>query len=258
MNSLTIHPAAELFPSMTDEEFGGLVDDIQEHGQREAIVLWNGQLVDGRNRLRACEQLGLEPAFAELDEDTDPIQWVLSCNLHRRHLTASQRAMVAVKLKELLEPEAKERQRDGGRKAGNGRPAEKVAANLPQPKSPREKDTRDRAAEAVNVSGKLVDAADKVIKSGSDELKDAVTSGKVAVTKAAKIAELPAVEQPEAIAEAITSPRKTRTEKERIEEALSAFDQKVVVARVLFEQCLPGIRSAIHRSWGEWLEEARS
>ena len=55
-----VHPAAEIFPLMSDEEFKGLVADIQEHGLREPIVLHDGKVLDGRNRVRACEELGIE------------------------------------------------------------------------------------------------------------------------------------------------------------------------------------------------------
>ncbi len=107
-----IHPAAELFPMMSETEYEGLKEDIKRHGQRDFIMLWKRRLVDGRNRLRACEELGIEPAFTELSEEVDPVAWVLSHNLHRRHLTTSQRAMVATKLATLLHGDVKSQKSD--------------------------------------------------------------------------------------------------------------------------------------------------
>jgi phage N-6-adenine-methyltransferase len=84
------HPVANLFPLMAEAEFDALVADIAEHGQHEAIWLYEDKVLDGRNRLRACEMLGLAPEFREYTGD-DPQSFVVSLNLHRRHLTREQR-----------------------------------------------------------------------------------------------------------------------------------------------------------------------
>lgn len=59
-SSYSLHPAAELFPVMDDAAFAALVADIAAHGQREPILIHDGQVIDGRHRLRACEQIGIE------------------------------------------------------------------------------------------------------------------------------------------------------------------------------------------------------
>jgi len=87
---LDFHPVANIFPLMTGAEYDALVSDIAEHGQHEAIWLYDGMVLDGRNRLRACNQLGLAPEFREYTGD-DPQAFVVSLNLHRRHLTREQR-----------------------------------------------------------------------------------------------------------------------------------------------------------------------
>src|SRR5690606_30090176 len=97
--TLTIHPVANLFPEMGAAEFTQLVDDIREHGQREPIITWRGQVVDGRHRLRACTELGVEPILREHDGDEDSLPaLVVSLNLRRRHLDESQRGIVAGRL----------------------------------------------------------------------------------------------------------------------------------------------------------------
>ncbi len=92
------HPAAALFPMMKKEQFDALVTDIREQGQLEPVILYKGMVLDGRNRLRACEELEIEPRIIEWSEQGDPLDIVISLNLNRRHLTTSQRAMAAARL----------------------------------------------------------------------------------------------------------------------------------------------------------------
>lgn len=92
------HKAAEIFPLMTGAEFDALVADIREHGQREPIITHQGQILDGRNRWRACELVGVEPVTIEWDGDGTPEAFVVSMNLHRRHLNESQRGLIAARL----------------------------------------------------------------------------------------------------------------------------------------------------------------
>lgn len=82
------HPASTLFPLLRGAEFDALVKDIETHGQQEAIYRLRGAIIDGRNRLRACEKLGVKPWIEDLDpeEHPDPHALVMSLNFHRRHL----------------------------------------------------------------------------------------------------------------------------------------------------------------------------
>ncbi len=83
-----VHSACDLFPMIGDDEFAALKADISEHGQREPILLVDGEVVDGRNRLRACTELGIEPKLRNLTakEAGDVFALVMSLNFHRRHL----------------------------------------------------------------------------------------------------------------------------------------------------------------------------
>ena len=63
-----------------------LVADIQEHGLREAIWIHGGKIIDGRNRFKACERLGIKPAFRKWNGKGSLVSFVVSLNLHRRHL----------------------------------------------------------------------------------------------------------------------------------------------------------------------------
>lgn len=148
---------------MSASEYARLKSDIEANGQREDIVVWRGLLIDGRNRLKACEELGIEPQIAELMEETDPVQYALSHNLHRRHLTTAQRAIVAAKLATM----------------GEGRPSEETASN--------EAVSQDKAADLLNVSRASLQRAKHVLSNGSTALAKAVESGEVPVSLAERL-----------------------------------------------------------------------
>ena len=94
---LPAHPLANLFPMFDQPDLERLADDICTFGQREPIIVLDGQVLDGRNRQAACIFADIEPIYQDYAGD-DPLNFVLSLNLHRRHLTESQRAMVAAKI----------------------------------------------------------------------------------------------------------------------------------------------------------------
>jgi hypothetical protein len=90
------HPLAELFPSLSPDDFAALVEDIKENGQQFSIVVdQTGLLIDGRMRLAACEKAGVEPAFEFLEEGQDPVAFIWSANGKRRQMTKGQMAMIA-------------------------------------------------------------------------------------------------------------------------------------------------------------------
>jgi ParB-like chromosome segregation protein Spo0J len=95
------HPAAELFPMLPDDELRDLAASIKKHGLQDPIVVVDGKVLDGRNRLRACELAGVEPRFIPLDFDGSPLDYVLARNLHRRHLTGEQKREVIAKVLKL-------------------------------------------------------------------------------------------------------------------------------------------------------------
>jgi ParB-like chromosome segregation protein Spo0J len=199
---LPIHPAADLFPMLPASELQALADDIRTNGQREPVVLWDGQVLDGRNRLAACALAGVEPLTRTLDVCPDPLAYVLSTNLHRRHLSESQRAMVAAKVRPMLAEQAKARQTaagahgaEGGR--GNTKDGgETLSPNLGEGFGK----SADQAATMLSVGRGTVEAASRVLKRGTPELISAVERGDVAVSAAAAVASLPAEDQREAVA----------------------------------------------------------
>ena len=95
--SIDFHPIANIFPLIEGQAYRDLVQDIAEHGVREPVWLYEGKILDGRNRYRAANEAGALCGL-RLYEGDDPVGFVVSLNLHRRHLDESQRAMVAAKL----------------------------------------------------------------------------------------------------------------------------------------------------------------
>ena len=97
------HKVASIFPEMSAEEFLALVEDIRQNGLRNPIVRFEGAVLDGRHRLKACAEAGVEPGFVDFaGTAAEAIRFVWSENFGRRHLTSSQKAMCAVD-RELLE-----------------------------------------------------------------------------------------------------------------------------------------------------------
>lgn len=94
------HPLADLFPLIEGADFDDLCEDIREHGQREPIVLFDGRILDGRNRYRACREIGIEPEFRQFDRDRegDPEAFVFSVNAKRRHLDQKGKQTLARRL----------------------------------------------------------------------------------------------------------------------------------------------------------------
>ena len=181
------HPAANIFPLMEGEEYEEFKTSIQKSGVQNAIVYLGDQIIDGRNRHRVCQELGIGAQAKHLDprECPDPVEYVMQQNFHRRHLSVSQRAMAAARARGVYEQQAKERQGD----------RTDMVENLPPSSQPEYGKTRDQVGKALGVSGKSVDHASKVLKQGSAELQQAVDKGEIKVSRAAGIAELPPEKQ---------------------------------------------------------------
>ena len=154
---MEFHEMAEIFPLMQGDEYYELVEDIADHGLLEPIWTYEGKILDGRNRYRACEDAGVTPDF-RIWENGSPLGFVLSMNLKRRQLTKSQCAMIAVDVLPLLEAEAKARQR-------GGQGGVLLTERLPEANG----ESRNNAGKALGVSGRMVSDA-KAIREKEPEL----------------------------------------------------------------------------------------
>lgn len=164
-----LHPLAALIPAMSDEEYDRLRDDIAANGLIDPITLYEGQVLDGRHRMRACEETSTEPHYVEYEGDA-PAQFVLSHNLHRRHLSVSQRAMVATDFLPHLMEEAKHRQGGSGRFGSVSEETEPAVYGR----------AREHAAEVVGVSHAVIGRAKRVVDNEPD-LAQRVREGEMTV-----------------------------------------------------------------------------
>lgn len=176
-----MHEYCKLFPPMPEDQFSALKDDIRDNGLRHPIVLYQNKILDGRHRYLACLRLGRQPVSVIYDGE-DPLGFVISHNLSRRHLDESQRAMIAARFANF--------------KKGDNR------FTIDRPIGP-STITQSEAASKLSVGDRSVKRARKVLETGTPELAQAVDTGKIAVSVAAKIADL----EPEQQAQVIADPR---------------------------------------------------
>jgi len=215
---MEFHPLANLFPLMLERDLDELAADIAEHGQREPIYIYEGKILDGRNRFRACRKLKREPWFEPWpfvgeprkgeSRDRDPLAFVVSMNLRRRHLDESQRALVAAKLASL---------KKGRPPSQREAPGEEVLENVADLNAPigafsiqaPPGVTMPAAARLLNVGRRSITRAREVLVHGDTALVAAVEAGEVSVWDAAKIVRKPKNIQQAALAAVQSGEAKT-------------------------------------------------
>ncbi|BCJ90021.1 hypothetical protein IZ6_07560 [Terrihabitans soli] len=200
---IPFHPIANCFRMIEGTARAKFDFDVARHGLREDIVIHEGMILDGRNRYVAAVASGLikptddfchrdsdgkpktyKPPFVEYDvrREGDPVAWVFSKNIARRHMDESELAMAGARLANMRQGERTDLQ-----------PA---AADDAEPSAPVQKVSQAQAAEIVGVSTRSVASAAKVLRQGAPETIKAVDAGELPVKTAAKIAAAPKEEQP--------------------------------------------------------------
>jgi hypothetical protein len=159
---------------MDDLSFAGLVNDMRENGQREPIIVFDDMVLDGWHRYRACNELGIAPIVEDLDPGIDPVAFVMTHNLHRRHMTPSQKAAAVVACSEWA----------------------RVGSNQHRGCEPGSQATANQMAKEADVSRRTIQHAKTAHKAG---LGDAVRDGRMTAKTAAMIARLPEGEREAAI-----------------------------------------------------------
>ena len=170
MQDYEYHELSTVFSSFEDtEEFKGLVKSIKEYGLFDPILVWQGKIVDGRHRHKACIESGVEPEYEYLVDEVpfDKVRdRVVGANILRRHLTTGQRAMIAAALANMTV---------GG--TGSNQHEKSNRVNLPDSKS------NESAAKALNVSSKTVKNA-KEVKRDAPDLAEKVSRGEMSLNAA--------------------------------------------------------------------------
>ena len=201
---LEAHPAAALIPLLDGGEFRQLRQNIQARGLLEPIVLLEGKVLDGRNRLRACKELGIEPRFKEWNRnDGDPYEYVWSQNAERRHLAPGQKVALRARFDKAIEELRAEVKREANKKRakaakGNQRARKKtVGGNVatysfeapsehdlaPEPASEPKSKTREKVATIAGVSARTAQKA-LTLQAKAPELLESVCSGKASLSAA--------------------------------------------------------------------------
>jgi N6-adenosine-specific RNA methylase IME4 len=202
MTELSHHPLANIFPLLAGANFQELVDDIRANGLREPITLFEGTILDGRNRYRACTEAAVEPRFETYLGD-DPLAYVISLKVKRRHLDESQRA---------------------------------CAARLSWRRAPFKNRANLRVISGIrwrylNVSRRSVQSARKVIDEATPELQKTVDQGAIKVSVAAELATLPPEKQRGAAADPKTAPHLAKKVKRADREAELGDKQAALLSR---------------------------
>lgn len=195
------HELANLFSMFGAMEFQALCDDIAKNGQLEDIIVKDGKIVDGRNRYAACKALGIEPRTVELN--IDALNLVIANNVRRRNMSKQGLAVVAAKLSILSEE----------------RPelfAQNRAISL------------EESGELLGVSETYVKQANKVCTKAIPKVVALVESGRLPLSKAAKLADATPEQQREAV-EAVKSGKKCPTFKPEEKEKSPSLKIQLVV-----------------------------
>lgn len=238
MSSLTQHPLSAAFPAMPSADLQALTDDIRAHGLRFPIIILSGMVLDGWHRATACRTLGIEPGTVAFDESLDPVAYVQSVNLNRRHLTGSQRGAAVVACS--VWAESGSNQHTGGG----------------EPSAPPQ--TVRAMAKTADVSPRTIQQNKKAQAAG---LGDAVRDGKVSAKRAAEVADLPEAERGEAINHPEPKPLKTKASADvqaleaRVEELTDALLESHTFSAALDEA--DKIIQADDRTAQAWAEVKR-
>lgn len=173
---LTADAVASMFPMMTGDDYEALKNDIREHGVRQPIILHEGRILDGRNRYHICRELKVPCPSKNWDGKGSKVSFVVSENLHRRHLNPGQKAAIASEVEPMLAAEAKQRQ-----KLSKGR-GKKGVEKIPHLNSDDGR-ARKQASKLFGVNPHYVTDAKK-IKNESPDLFEDVKSGKTTIQQA--------------------------------------------------------------------------
>ena len=171
---MNINPAyRNLIPSLSPEEYAGLEKSISAEGCRDAIVTWNGFIVDGHNRYEICEKHGVPFTTVEksFDSENDARCWIIRNQFARRNLKPYQRSVLALKLDEIIRPQAKEQQ---GKRTD-------LLDNCPKSYEPI--DTREEIAKTAEISGKTIDRVRLIEQKAAPGQKEQLNRGETTINK---------------------------------------------------------------------------
>jgi len=175
------HPLSSAFPAMTANEYQELKDSIEVNGVLNPITIHDNMVIDGWHRYKAANELMVDFVEMDLDESIDPKDFVLAQNKNRRHITAAQLAIATTAVYAWV-PRGRQ--------------------NKSVPSTDLTKTTTE-LAKLSGVSESSIEKAKSILKNASEEVKEAVKSGKIGLKKAQAISKLPKEKQSGAIDKAL-------------------------------------------------------
>ena len=199
--NITIHQELRAYiDPLTSNEYQALERSILAEGCRDALVLWGDILVDGHNRYAICQQHGIafkttqNTRFTDIE---DVMLWMIDNHLGRRSVTDFQRGMYALRKKEIVASRNLTREKQATDKTTSEAEAE-------TPFIPNASQSREELAKTAGISSNTVTQIEKIRRTATPELVDAVRAGTISINAAATVASLP----PEQQVTAVTGGRK--------------------------------------------------
>ena len=164
-----------LIPALSAEEYGQLEENILHDGIRDALIVWDGILLDGHNRYKIAQKYDLPYEVQEMNFDSraDAERWVILNQFGRRNLSAYDRSILALRLKPIIAAQAKERQEAGINQYSLCQKSDKPAI-----------DTKKEIAKAAGVSHDTIAKVEKIETQAPPEIKAAVKSGEMSINQA--------------------------------------------------------------------------
>ncbi len=218
MTTITINPALQSYiDPLTASEYAALERSLLAEGCRDALVLWNGVLIDGHNRYAICTRHGI--AFATLENASfetieDVMLWIIDNHLARRSVSDFQRGVLALRKKDIV----------------TTRIAQQTVSNPGTPSAQAQSaGTREETAQLARLSNNTMVQIEKIQKAATPELVQAVRSGTISINAAATVASLPEAEQLAAVAggkkQLQQAAREVREQKTRARAPKAAVDE---------------------------------
>ncbi|MES2933644.1 MAG: hypothetical protein V4805_09175 [Pseudomonadota bacterium] len=190
--NITINKALQAYiDPLTSSEYAALERSILIEGCRDALVLWGEVLIDGHNRYAICQKHGIafktvqNPNFKAIE---DVLLWMIDNHLARRSVSDFQRGVLALRKKEIIAERAKAQQGIAPT-AGDAETAKPTPGN-----------SREDIAKEARLSSNTVSQIEKIQRTASPELVEAVRAGTISINAAAAVASLPSAEQAAAVA----------------------------------------------------------
>jgi len=167
----------KLIPPLSKEEFAQLETNCLDEGIREAVLTWNGFIIDGHNRYEIAQRWGLEfkTEAKHFESETDVKVWMINNQFGRRNLSNYQRSVLALELESVFSEKAKENLKASGENFGKG------LVNSPKAIEPI--DTRKELAKVASVGEQTIARVKVIEAKATPEIKEQLSKGELSINQ---------------------------------------------------------------------------